>query len=79
MNSDFPSSKKRDTLRLFSMSLEKEGVLKIVLPGRVQMTYLGKRRVCLGPEGEAIQIKYNVNFNTFLKILLFHRYFSAIF
>ena len=42
----------RYTLRLLSMSLEEGGVLEVVLPGRGQMTYLGKEKLALGTGGK---------------------------
>ena len=66
---------------VLSMYLKEGGVLEVVLPGRRQMTYLEEERVCLGDrrKGDNIQINYKMTFITFLKILLVHRYFSAIF
>ena len=64
------------------MCLEEGGVLEVVLPGTGKMTYLGEGKVAWGEEwrqGETIQISYKMNFITFIKMLLFRRYFSAIF
>ena len=57
------------------------GVLEAVLHGRGQLIYLGEEKVCLVDWrwGETMQINYKMNFITFLKMLPFHRYFSAIF
>ena len=65
-----------------SVYLEWGEGLEVVLPGRGKMTYFWERRVGRGGDwrqAETIQINYKMNLMTFLKMLLFYKYFSAIF
>ena len=70
------------------MCLEHGVILEFILPGRGQMNYFAERRACLSNQGyeKTIPINYKMDLIqdtlqpvTFLKILLFHRYFSVIF